>query len=101
VDPELVRQSISVLRTYLEQTGSQIEHAPADFASGVVKGAGNGRRRMSTEEALEVLGLKPTANAQEIRDAHRCLAQRVDPELGGTHYLVMKINAARDVLLGE
>ncbi len=102
-DPELVRQSIAVLRTYLEQTGSQIEHEPADarFASGAVKGADDGRRRISTEEALDVLGLEPTASAQEIRDAHRRLAQRVDPELGGTRYLIMKINEARDVLLGE
>ena len=30
VDPELVRQSIAVLRAYLEQTGARIEHRPAD-----------------------------------------------------------------------
>jgi hypothetical protein len=102
-DPELVRQSIAVLRSYLEQTGSQIEYRPADarFVSEAVKGAGNGRRRISTEEALNVLGLEATASAQEIRDTHRRLVQRVDPELGGTHYLIMKINEARDVLLGE
>src|SRR6266851_4388913 len=101
-DPELVRQSIAVLRSYLEQTGSQIEYQPADarFVSEAVKGAGNGRRRVSIEEALDVLGLDPTASAQEIRDTHRRLAQRVDPELGGTHYLITKINEARDVLLG-
>jgi hypothetical protein len=29
-DPELVRQSIAVLRAYLEQAGSQIEHKPSD-----------------------------------------------------------------------
>jgi hypothetical protein len=102
-DPELVRQSIAVLRSYLEQTGSQIEYRRADArcVSEAVKEARNGRRRISTEEALDVLGLEPSASAQEIRDTHRRLAQRVDPELGGTHYLIMKINEARDVLLGE
>ncbi len=53
---------------------------------------------MSTEEALDILGLEPTATAQEIRDAGR-LEQKVDPELGGTHYLMAKIIEARDVLL--
>jgi len=66
-----------------------------------VKGDGNGRLRMSREEALAVLGLSPRASAQEIRDAHRRLGQITDPQLGGTAYLSMKINEARDVLLGE
>ena len=54
---------------------------------------------MSTEEALDVLGLMPSA--EEIREAHRRLEQKVDPQFGGTHYLSTKINEARDVLLGE
>jgi curved DNA-binding protein CbpA len=62
---------------------------------------GNGRLRMSTEEALDILGLEPTASAQEIRDAYCRLEQKVDPELGGTHYLMAKIVEARDVLLRE
>ena len=56
---------------------------------------------MSREEALDVLGLEPTASAPEIADAHRRLGERVDPQVGGTHYLSMKIDEARDVLLGE
>jgi DnaJ-class molecular chaperone len=54
---------------------------------------------MSTEEALDILGLEPTATAQEIRDAYCRLEQKLDPELGGTHYLMAKIIEARDVLL--
>jgi preprotein translocase subunit Sec63 len=56
---------------------------------------------MSTEEALDILGLEPTASAQEIRDAYRRLEQKVDPELGGTRYLMAKIIEARDLLLQE
>jgi hypothetical protein len=100
-DPELVRQSIAVLQAYLEQTGSQLEHKPTRLASLPVKATGNGRLRMSTQEALDVLGLDPTASTQEIRDAHHRLGQLIDPQVGGTHYLTMKINEARDVLLGE
>ena len=60
-DPELVRQSIAVLQAYLAQGGLQIEHKPIDthLASGAMKGNGNGRLRMSMEEALDVLGLDP------------------------------------------
>jgi len=79
----------------------QIEHTPAylQAGNGAGTGSGNGRLRMSTEEALDILGLEPTATAQEIRDAYCRLEQKVDPELGGTHYLMAKIIEARDVLL--
>jgi len=101
-DPELVRQAIAVLSAYLEQAGSQLEHRGAERRlASAAKGSGNGRLRMSREEALDILGLEPTASAHEIADAHRRLGERVDPHVGGTHYLSRKINEARDVLLGE
>ena len=102
-DPELVRQSIAVLRAYLEQTAAQIEHRPdeARLPAPRPKGSGNGRLRMSREEALDVLGLVPGASAQDIRDAYRRLGQLIDPQRGGTPYLSMKIDEAKDVLLGE
>jgi hypothetical protein len=106
-DPELVQQSLAVLRAYLAQTGAQaatqIEHTPASpqAGNGAATMPGNGRLRMSTEEALDILGLEPTASAQEIRDAYRRLEQKVDPELGGTRYLMAKIIEARDLLLQE
>src|SRR5215467_4080416 len=101
-DPELVRQAIAVLRAYLEQAGSQLEHRSAERRlASAAKGSGNGRARMSREEALDILGLEPTASANEIADAHRRLGERVDPQVGGTHYLSMKIDEARDVLLGD
>ena len=105
-DPELVQQSLAVLRAYLAHAGAQtatqqIEHTPAYLQAGNGAGteSGNGRLCMSTEEALDILGLEPTASAQEIRDAYCRLEQKVDPELGGTHYLMAKIIDARDVLL--
>ena len=110
-EPQLVEESIAVLKAYLEQTrpqtteqpGSQIEHRAADAHSGKapVNGSGNGRLPMSTQEAFDVLGLEPTPSPREIKAAHRRLAQLVDPEQGGSHYLVAKIDEARDVLLGE
>jgi hypothetical protein len=103
VDPELVRQSITVLRAYLEQAASQLEYRPVDarLTSAAATGNGNGRARMSRQEALDVLGLAQEASAQEINAAFGRLGQLLDPQLGGTAYLSMKINEARDVLLGD
>jgi hypothetical protein len=102
IDPDLVRQSIAVLRAYAEQTGLQIEYkpAPAHPGSRSANGAGNGRLRMSADEARDVLGLAPAASTQDIREAHRRLEQSLAPGLGGTSYLMRKIDEARDVLLG-
>src|SRR6478752_8997885 len=104
-NPELVQQSLAVLRAYFAQAGTQtaaqIEHTPAYLqdGNGAATGSGNGRSRMSAEEALDILGLETNATAEEITDAYCRLEQKVDPELGGTHYLMAKIIEARDVLL--
>ena len=100
IDPDLVLHAITVLQGYVEQAGLQIEHEPAGpRLVGPGNGSRNGRRRMSTAEALEVLGLPPEPSAQQVREAHCRLEQQLDPELGGTWYLISKINEARDVLL--
>jgi hypothetical protein len=100
IDPDLVRHAVAVLRAYVEQAGLQIEHEPAGpRLAGPGNGSRNGRGRMSTAEALDVLGLPPKPSAQQVREAHRRLEQQLDPELFGTSYLMSKINEARDVLL--
>lgn len=103
VDPDLVRQCIAVLRTYVEQSGLQIEHKPAEQpqSSGAARASGNGKLTMSFEEALEVLGLEPTASAREVNEAHERLVQKLDPRRGGSFYLIRKIDEARSVLLDD
>src|SRR4029450_1993479 len=92
-DPELVRQAIAVLSAYLEQAGAQLEHRGAERRlASAAKGSGNGRLHMSREGAVAVRGVEPSASAQEIADAHRRLGERLDPHVGGTSYLSMKIN---------
>jgi hypothetical protein len=104
-DPDLVRQSVAVLRAYLDHVGSRAErqltevHLPSRPVNGF--GNGSGRRQMSRAEAFEVLGLEPTASLREIREACSRLEQKFDPEAGGTHYLVAKINEAKDVLFED
>jgi|SRR5262245_48486727 hypothetical protein len=104
---ELVAQSIAVLRDYLEQNrivehgAPLIVHDRAGTDRGTTPQNGSGAQQMSTQEAFEVLGLRPTPSPREVKAAHRRLEQVVAPQHGGSPYLLMKINEARDVLLGE
>jgi len=56
---------------------------------------------MDRNEAYEILGLTPGANRAEIKEAHKKLMLGNHPDHGGSPYLAMKINRARDVLLDD
>ncbi len=108
-DPDLVRRSVAVLETYLgRQSGAESGGGlaltaiwgGAGSASEEVGGAvGFGAEPLSSGVALEILGLNPGARDWEISAAHRRLLQKLHPENGGSSYLAIKVDQARDVLL--
>ncbi len=59
------------------------------------------RTNMNSAEAYAVLGLKPGATADDVRAAHKRLMKDFHPDKGGSDYLAVKINQAKDLLIQE
>lgn len=90
--------SARLIETFLDR-----EHPTwrEDVARGEAEMAGGKDGRMSEAEALEILGLRPGATAEDVRQAHRALMLKLHPDRGGSTYLAAKVNEAKDVLLGQ
>jgi hypothetical protein len=111
-EPEMVRRSIAVLEDYLRhKTGVSEPDATPARASRIRNGrlksdSGRSQRELSAPalseaEALEILGLRPEADAAEINEAHRHLMQIVHPDRGGSSYFAVKVNHAKEMLLSR
>ena len=90
-------QSISLLEAWLDRNRPSWRESwkGADKAKQARSGA------MPRKEALAVLGLKPGATSEDVRNAHRRLMKDFHPDRGGSDYLATKINQAKDVLLQD
>lgn len=52
--------------------------------------------QMTKREASLILGISPSASDKKIKDAHRRIMLANHPDKGGSPYLAMKINEAKD-----
>jgi len=57
--------------------------------------------QMTKREAALILGVRESAPREKIREAHRTMSRLNHPDTGGSEYLAMKINEAKDLLLGS
>jgi hypothetical protein len=91
-DPETVRRAAAILEAYVSKASLMAlrderldeEEEP---------------ERMSRGEALEVLGLEPGADEEQVRAAHKRLLRLVHPDRGGSAYLTRRVYEARNTLL--
>lgn len=89
-------QSAQLIEAYLDRAHPSWREDMARAES--EPGAGG---RMTIEEAYEILGLEPGASEQQIRQAHRELMLKLHPDRGGSSYLAVKINEAKELLIGR
>lgn len=97
-------QSLALLEAYLDRRApAWRQHAQGDAGGGRMNGEGGGlgSGAMTEEEAYQILGLEPGADAASVRAAHRALMKKLHPDHGGSSYLAAKINRAKDVILGK
>lgn len=91
-------QSAQVLAAYLDRIHPEWRERAQP--TGAATGNGFAGGPMSRDEALQILGLEPGANTDDIKEAHRRLMGGLHPDHGGSTYLAAKLNEAKDLLLG-
>ena len=63
------------------------------------KHAGGFDATMNRREAALILGVRETATAKRIKDAHRRMTRINHPDLGGSAFLTAKVNEAKEMLM--
>jgi hypothetical protein len=87
------KRSADLLMTYLDHM--MLDDWRARYRARFTKT----KDQLAREEALQILGLTENASQDDIKAAYRRLMARLHPDTGGTEYLAVKVNMAKDLLL--
>lgn len=94
------RQSAQLIEAFLDREREGWRDRFGDAADEAAsQGSGAGDGPMTIDEAFEILGLQPGAQAEDINKAHRALMKKFHPDQGGSTYIAAKINQAKEILL--
>ena len=85
-----------LLENYIDRTHGTDWRGASDHESSTGSGATS---LLSLDEAYAILGLEKGADKEEVISAHKRLIQKLHPDRGGSSYLTIRINQARDILL--
>jgi len=85
-----------LLETFLDRSGPDWRRAAGAAPGGAAPGDA-----MTREQAYAILDLRPGADAEQIKEAHRRLMMKLHPDHGGSNFLASQINRAKDILLGD
>ena len=91
-------ESAALLEAYLDRSHSEWREPDIQSNNDTVTPTSDS---MTPDEAREILGVDKNAGEQEIIQAHRRLIHKLHPDKGGSDYLAVKINLAKDCLLGN
>jgi putative nucleotidyltransferase with HDIG domain len=92
--------SATLLQIHIDEVRARERQArPERPASGPGPASAPRKDEMSRVEAAQILGLQPACGPREVKDAHKRLMLKIHPDQGGSNYLAVKINQARDLLL--
>ena len=94
---EVDEESRAQLDAYLDRRNPGWSENAQENATSGRRAASSGK--MTEQEAYQILGLQPGANARAIASAHRTLMKKLHPDQGGSTYLAARVNEAKDVLL--
>ncbi len=89
-----------LLENYIDRTHGTSWRSGEDSSSQSNHSTSN-HTDLSEQEAYAILGLEPGANKKTIVTAHKRLMQKLHPDRGGSSYLAIKINQAKDSLINK
>lgn len=83
----------------LIQVGSKWQAAGSAVGRSFYKGGF--QAEMTKREAALILGLRESAAADKVKDAHRKIMIANHPDSGGSSFIATKVNEAKEMMLGK